>query len=101
MKTPHRITLLRGEATSNYDPVTDSYSTGEIQEQEVPCLINFISQARIVELYGIRNGKIMICRFQQEQQPFDYAIYKNERYTPLDEVGTPIKGAIRLKRVGE
>ncbi|WP_438837966.1 hypothetical protein [Streptococcus pluranimalium] len=100
MKTPHRIILVRTENVPKYDPETDSYSE-EIGEKElVPCLVNFISQAKVFELYGNRKEKIMICRFQQEQEPFQYAIYDGSRYEPLDAIDAPIKGAIRLKKVG-
>ena len=41
----------------------------------------------------------MICRFQQEQEPFQYAIYDGGRYELLDAIDAPIKGAVRLKKV--
>ena len=62
--------------------------------------MNFISQAKVFELYGSHNEKIMICRFQQEQEPFQHAIYDGSRYEPLDAIDAPIKGAVRLKKVG-
>ena len=100
MKTPHRIALVRGSTVPKYNPVTDSYDEGKGAEVIVPCLVNFISQAKVFELYGSRNEKIMICRFQQEQEPFQYAIYDGDRYEPLDAIDAPIKGAVRLKKVG-
>ena len=100
MKTPHRITLVRGGTVPKYNPVTDSYDETQGTETLVPCFVNFISQAKVFELYGSRNEKIMICRFQQEQKPFQYAIYDGSRYEPLDAIDAPIKGAVRLKKVG-
>lgn len=100
MKTPHRITLVRGEITPKYNPVTDSYDVGESVEAVVPCFVNFISQAKVFEIYGNQTDKVMICRFQQEQAPFQSAIYDGVRYEPLDQIDAPIKGAIRLKKVG-
>ena len=101
MKTPHRIALVRGTTAPRYNPVTDSYDEGKGSEAIVPCLVNFISQAKVFELYGSRNEKIMICRFQQEQEPFQYAIYDGSRYEPLDAIDAPIKGAVRLKKAGD
>lgn len=100
MKTPHRITLVRGSSPPKYNPVTDSYDGSGGSQTTVPCLVNFISQAKVFELYGSRNEKIMICRFQQEQKPFQYAIYDGSRYEPLDAIDAPIKGSVRLKKVG-
>ena len=85
MKTPHRISLFRDGTTPKYNPETDSYDETPGTEIIVPCLVNFISQAKVFEEYGSRSEKIMICRFQQEQEPFQDA---------------PIKGAVRLKKVG-
>ena len=100
MKTPHRIILVRADSVPKYNPETDRYSE-EIEEKElVPCLVNFISQAKVFELYGSRSEKIMICRFQQEQEPFQSAIYDGIKYEPLDTIDAPIKGAVRLKKVG-
>ena len=47
MKTPHRISLFRGGTTPKYNPETDSYDETPGTETIVPCLVNFISQARI------------------------------------------------------
>lgn len=100
MKTPHRITLVRGSSPPKYNPVTDSYDGSGGSQTTVPCLVNFISQAKVFELYGSRNEKIMICRFQQEQKPFQSAIYDDGKYIPMDQIDAPIKGAVRLKKVG-
>ena len=100
MKTPHRITLIRETEQPKYNPETDSYEATEGQKEVVPCLVNFISQAKVFEEYGSRSEKIMICRFQQEQEPFQYAIYDGGRYEPLDAIDAPIKGSVRLKKVG-
>ena len=100
MKTPHRSTLVRGGTEPKYNPATDSYDETPGTETLVPCLVNFISQAKVFEEYGSRSEKIMICRFQQEQEPFQYATYEGSKYEPLDQIDAPIKGAIRLKKVG-
>lgn len=100
MKTPHRISLFRDGTTSKYNPETDSYDETPGTEIIVPCLVNFISQAKVFEEYGSRSEKIMICRFQQEQEPFQYAVYDGGRYELLDAIDAPIKGAVRLKKVG-
>lgn len=100
MKTPHRITLIRGDdVVGKYDPITDSYKSSEVEEDTVPCHINFIKQAKVFEEYGTRNEKIMICRFMQIQKPFKQAIYNNELYEPLEKLNAFFKGAIRLKKV--
>ena len=70
----------------------------EIVSVYVPCLINFITQAKVFEEYGNRTDKVMIARFNQEQAPFDYAEYKGETFHPIEKIDAPIKGAIRLKR---
>lgn len=100
MKTPHRITLVRGGTVPKYNPETDSYDEIQGAETIVPCFVNFISQSKVFEEYGSRSEKVMICRFQQEQEPFKYAIYDSIRYEPLDAIDAPIKGAVRLKKVG-
>ena len=100
MKTPRRIALFRGGAVPKYNPETDSYDEIKGAETLVPCLVNFISQAKVFEEYGSRSEKVMICRFQKEQEPFQYAIYEGIRYEPLDAIDAHIKGAVRLKKVG-
>ena len=100
MKTPHRIKLVRGDTVPKYNPETDSYEQVEGEAEEVACLVNFISQAKVFEAYGNRNEKVMICRFQQEQKPFQSATYEGSKYEPLDQIDAPIKGAVRLKKVG-
>lgn len=101
MKTPHRITLVRGASAPKYDPLTDNYTEERGAEVTVPCFVNFISQAKVFELYGSRKEKIMICRFQQVQEPFSHAFYKGERYELLDQIDAPVKGVVRLKRAGD
>ena len=101
MKTPHRITLVRGGTVPKYNPETDSYDEIQGAETLVPCLVNLISQAKVFEEYGSRSEKVMICRFQQEQEPFQSAIYEGSKYEPLDAIDAPIKGAVRLKKVGD
>lgn len=97
MKTPHRITLVRGKGVAKYNPETDSYDNQAEQTEVVPCFVNFIQKAKVFELYGNRTDIVMICRFQQEQKPFLYAIYDSFKYEPIDSVEAS-KSAVRLKR---
>lgn len=97
MKTPHRITLVRGKGVAKYNPVTDTYDNQAEQSEVVPCFVNFIQEAKVFELYGSRTDTVMICRFQQEQKPFLYAIYDGFKYEPIDSVEAS-KSAVRLKR---
>lgn len=97
MKTPHRITLIRGKGVAKYNPVTDSYDNQAEQSEVVPCFVNFIQKAKVFELYGSRTDVVMICRFQQEQKPFLYAIYDGFKYEPIDSVEAS-KCSVRLKR---
>ena len=82
MKTPHRITLIRGASTV-YDPITDEYVTTTGEEVTLPCFANHISQAKVFELYGNRTDKVMIARFMQPQAKFDKAIFNGEMYLPI------------------
>lgn len=100
MKTPHRITLIRGAEAPKYNPATDSYDAAEGREEVVPCLVNFIQQAKVLKDYGNQTDVVMICRFQQEQKPFATAIYDGIKYVPMDQIDAPIKGAVRFKKVG-
>lgn len=100
MKTPHRITLIRGTGAPKYNPETDEYENQEERSETVPCLVNFIRQARVFKDYGNQTDTVMICRFQQEQKPFATAIYDGSKYIPMDQINAPIKGAVRLKKVG-
>ena len=97
MKTPHRITLVRGSGVAKYNPETDSYENQAEQTEIVPCLLNYIQRAKVFELYGNRSDVVMICRFQQEQEPFLYAIYDGFRYEQIDTVEAS-KCSVRLKR---
>lgn len=97
MKTPHRITLVRGKGVTKYNPTTDTYENQAEQSEIVPCFVNFIQKAKVFELYGNRSDVVMICRFQQEQQPFLYAIYDGFRYEQIDTVEAS-KCSVRLKR---
>ena len=97
MKTPHRITLVRGKGVAKYNPVTDTYENQAEQTEIVPCLLNYIQKAKVFELYGNRSDVVMICRFQQEQEPFLYAIYDGFRYEQIDSVEAS-KCSVRLKR---
>ena len=97
MKTPHRITLVRGSGVAKYNPVTDTYDNQAEQTEIVPCFVNFIQKAKVFELYGNRSDVVMICRFQQEQEPFLYALYAGFRYEQIDTVEAS-KCSVRLKR---
>lgn len=97
MKTPHRITLVRGKGVAKYNPVTDTYENQAEQTEIVPCFVNYIQKAKVFELYGNRSDVVMICRFQQEQEPFLYAIYDGFRYEQIDSVEAS-KCSVRLKR---
>lgn len=97
MKTPHRITLVKGKGIAKYNPVTDTYESKAEQSEVVPCFVNFIQKAKVFELYGDRSDVVMICRFQQEQEPFLYAIYDGFRYEQIDSVEAS-KCSVRLKR---
>ena len=97
MKTPHRITLVRGKGVAKYNPVTDTYESQTEQSEAVPCFLNYIQKSKVFELYGNRSDVVMICRFQQEQKPFLYAIYDGFKYEPIDSVEAS-KSAVRLKR---
>lgn len=97
MKTPHRITLVRGKGVAKYNPVTDTYENQAEQSEVVPCFVNFIQKAKVFELYGNRSDVVMICRFQQEQKPFLYAIYDGFKYEQIDSVEAS-KCSVRLKR---
>lgn len=97
MKTPHRITLVRGSGVAKYNPETDTYENQAEQTEVVPCLLNYIQRAKVFELYGNRSDVVMICRFQQEQEPFLYAIYDGFKYEQIDSVEAS-KCSVRLKR---
>lgn len=97
MKTPYRITLVRGSGVAKYNPVTDTYENQAEQTEVVPCFVNYIQKAKVFELYGNRSDVVMICRFQQEQEPFLYAIYDGFRYELIDSVEAS-KCSVRLKR---
>lgn len=99
MKTPHRIELFRGDFKSDYDPITDTYVEQESQGVIVPCLVNYITQAKVFDDYGNREDRVIICRFMQEQNPFLKAKYNDKTFVPIETIDAPIKGAVRLKEV--
>ena len=94
MKTPNRIILIRGER-EKYNPEKDIYESQGRSTKPVPCLVNKVSQSKVFELYGNRTDVIISCRFQQGQAVFENAIYE-----PIEAIDAPIKGAVRLKKVG-
>lgn len=102
MKTPHRIDLIYGETVKQFNPLTGEYEdAGSVTIPDVPCLVNVITQERIAEMYGDRERQVIICRFNQEQPPFQRARYKNKLFKPIESIDAPIKGAMRLIGVDE
>ena len=101
MKTPHHIKLLIGKGIPEYNPSTGEYDQVEGLYKVVPCLINAISQSKVFEEYGDRTQKIIVCRFNQEQEPFVQAEYKGELYEPIEAIDAPIKGSVWLRKVVE
>lgn len=99
MKTPHTIKLHFSKGEKKYDPITDSYIEAENEVKAVPCLANYVTQAKSFELYGDRTNRILVARFSQEQPPFTKAEYNGRLFTPIEQIDAPIKGAIRLKEV--
>ena len=95
MKTPHRITLICG-GRKKYNPETDKYETEARKTVIVPCLVNKVTQSKVFENYGNRTDTVIICRFQKEQAPFDQAVFNGD----IEAIDAPIKGAVRLKKVG-
>lgn len=99
MKTPHRITLVRGgSSTPVYNPVTDEYEQEKGEEVVIPCLVNAITQARVFEEYGNRQDVVIIARFNQPQDDFHTAYFEGATYKPIEAIDAP-KAAIRLRRV--
>lgn len=99
MKTPHRITLICG-GRKKYNPERDEYETQARKTVTVPCLVNKVSQSKVFENYGNRTDTVIICRFQKEQAPFTQAVFDDNTYEPIEAIDAPIKGAVRLKKVG-
>lgn len=99
MKTPHRIILICG-GRKKYNPETDEYETQARKTVTVPCLVNKVSQAKVFENYGNRTDTVIICRFLKEQAPFTQAVFEGNTYEPIEAIDAPIKGAVRLKKVG-
>lgn len=99
MKTPDRIILICGER-KKYNPETDEYETQARKTVTVPCLVNKASQSKVFENYGNRTDTVIICRFLKEQAPFTQAIFNRDTYEPIEAIDAPIKGAVRLKKVG-
>lgn len=101
MKTPHRITLIRGETTERYNPVTDTYEVGTVSKEVVPCFVNRVTNAKVFEDYGSRNDEVIAIRFMTTPKPFSKAEFNDKTYEPLEEIDAPIKGAVRLRKVGK
>lgn len=99
MKTPHRIILICG-GRKKYNPEKDSYEMEARKTITVPCLVNKVSQSKVFENYGNRTDTVIICRFQKEQAPFTQAVFERDTYEPIEAIDAPIKGAVRLKKVG-
>ncbi|WP_284800558.1 hypothetical protein [Aerococcus urinae] len=58
-----------------------------------------MSQQKVFEMYGDRKDKVLAVRFNQAPPAFDYALYQGEKYTPIERIDAPVKGAIHLRRV--
>lgn len=101
MKTPHRITLIRGDTTERYNPVTDTYETGSVSKEVVPCFVNRVTNAKVFEDYGSRTDEVIAIRFMTAPKPFSKAEFNDKTYEPLEEIDAPIKGAVRLRKVGK
>lgn len=99
MKTPHRITLISG-GRKKYNPEKDSYEMEARKTITVPCLVNKVTQLKVFENYGNRTDTVISCRFQKEQAPFSQAVFNGDTYEPIEAIDAPIKGAVRLKKVG-
>lgn len=99
MKTPDRITLICG-GRKKYNPESDSYEMEARKTLTVPCLVNKVTQLKVFENYGNRTDTVISCRFQKEQAPFTQAVYNGDTYEPIEAIDAPIKGAVRLKKVG-
>ena len=99
MKTPHTIRLYQTYIEPAFDPVTGDYTSPVNDYVSRPCLINFVTQAKGFQLYGSRTDRVMICRFSQEEPPFNLAEYNGKRYRPIEAIDAPVKGAVRLKEV--
>lgn len=99
MKTPHRIILICG-GRKKYNPEKDSYEMQARKTVTVPCLVNKVTQPKVFESYGNRTDIVISCRFQKEQAPFSQAVFNGDTYEPIEAIDAPIKGAVRLKKVG-
>lgn len=100
MKTPHRIILICG-GRKKYNPEKDSYEMEARKTIKVPCLVNEVTQSKVFELYGNRTDTVISCRFQKEQAHFSQAVFNGDTYEPIEAIDAPIKGAVRLKKVGK
>lgn len=101
MKTPHRIDLITEERTA-YNPRTGEHEElTKLVNRNIPCLINYISQAKVFEMYGDRNNRVIVARFMQEQAPFVKAEWQGRTFVPIETIDAPIKGSIRLKEVAD
>lgn len=101
MKTPHRIALISGETTEHYNPVTDTYEAGSVSKEVVPCFVNRVTNAKVFEAYGNRTDEVIAIRFMTAPKPFSKAEFNGKTYEPLEEIDAPIKGAVRLRKVGK
>ena len=100
MKTNKRIDLVYDHIRKEYNPVTGQLEKrGALRIITVPCFLNFVSKAQLMQEYGTTNQRVMIVRFSKGVEPFSYALYEGDRYELEDGKDIPIKGAVRLKRV--
>lgn len=101
MKTPHTLEIIVGQATREYDPITDELIEVGEERIKVPCLFNYVSQAKAFEMYGDRTKRYATCRFMQEIAPFERCFYDGKVFTPVEAIDAPIKHSVRLMEVVE
>ena len=99
MKTPHRITLIRGDVTPRFNPVTGEYEAKTGESVTVPCFVNEATDKKVFEEYGNRSEVVIIVRFMHTQEPFQKAVFNGGTYAPIEKIIAPIKGSVRLKKV--
>lgn len=100
MKTNDRITLCT-DTSLKYNPAMGDYENSDGVRWKVPCKANFISKSKQLREFGEINERLVVVRFMQEQEPFDYALFHGEKYKPMDSIDAPIKGSITMRRVYE
>ena len=98
MKTNQTIELISSEAVEEYDPLTGLYSTPSNSSKKVRSLVTRLTQKQAFEMYGTRENKFIVARFEQPQSKFSKAIFNDEVYFPVEEVGNIRKDSVILKK---